>query len=64
MNYGLTPRPELSPDEMAALVAAAQELTKSSPLTMVVVDHASSWRFSGRWFNNGPFADRRPHRFS
>ena len=59
MNYGLTPRPELPPDELAALVAAAEEILISERAT-VVVDQVPNWRFSGRWFNNGPFSNRRP----
>lgn len=58
MNYGLTPRPELPPDELAALVAAAEEVLRSE--TIVVVDQAPNWRFSGRWFNVAPFSNRRP----
>lgn len=64
MTYALTPRPELALDELAALVAVAEELINRPTRTIAVVDHASSWRFSGRWFNSGPFADRRPQRFS
>ena len=57
MNYGLTPRPELAPDEMAALVAAVEEVLLSEK---IVVDQVPNWRFSGRWFNAAPFSDRRP----
>jgi hypothetical protein len=46
---------------MAALAAVAQELLKA-PGAMDLVDNAPSWRFSGRWFNAGPYALRRPHR--
>jgi len=28
VNYGLTPRPELPPDELAALVAALEEVLR------------------------------------
>jgi len=62
VTYGLTPRPELDPDELAALMAVAQELLKKEP--MVLVDQVPNWRFSGRWFNAGPFANRRPVHFS
>lgn len=58
MNYGLTPRPELAPDELAALVAAVEEVLLSEKI--VVVDQVPNWRFSGRWFNAAPFTDRRP----
>jgi hypothetical protein len=45
---------------MAALVAAAEEVLRASQ--SVVVDRAPSWRFSGRWFNAGPYSLRRPNR--
>jgi ParB-like chromosome segregation protein Spo0J len=57
VNYGLTPRPELAPDELAALVAAVEEVLLSEE---IVVDQVPNWRFSGRWFNAAPFTDRRP----
>lgn len=60
MSYGLAPRPELPGEEMAALVAAAEEVLRASQ--SVVVDRAPSWRFSGRWFNAGPYSLRRPNR--
>jgi hypothetical protein len=59
MSYGLAPRPGLPPDEMAALIAAAEELLRAEGRR--VKDKAPAWRFSGRWFNNGPFTMRRPH---
>jgi hypothetical protein len=59
VNYGLAPRPSLSPDEMAALVTAAELLLKEERRR--VKDTAPAWRFSGRWFNSGPYALRRPH---
>lgn len=62
MTYGLTPRPELDPDDLAALVAVAQELLQR-PVT-AAADPVPNWRFSGRWFNAGPFANRRPVHFS
>jgi hypothetical protein len=58
VNYGLTPRPELAPDELAALVAAVEEVLLSEKI--VVLDQVPNWRFSGRWFNAAPFTDRRP----
>jgi hypothetical protein len=58
VNYGLNPRPELPPDELAALVAAVEEVLLSE--RVVIVDHVPNWRFSGRWFNAAPFSDRRP----
>ncbi|MEO9181194.1 MAG: hypothetical protein ABI298_06050 [Acidimicrobiales bacterium] len=62
MTYALTPRPELDPDELAALVAVAEELLKKSPL--VAVDEVPNWRFSGRWFSAGPFTHWRPSHVS
>jgi hypothetical protein len=59
VNYGLTPRPELPPDELAALVAAAEEILRNEKV-VAVVDQAPIWRFSGRWFNAAPFSNRRP----
>jgi hypothetical protein len=58
VNYGLTPRPELPPDELAALVAALEEVLRTEKI--VVVDQVPIWRFSGRWFNTAPFSNRRP----
>lgn len=60
MTYGLSPRPELPPEELAAVLAAAEAL-----LTTVVVDETpnevSPWRFSGRWFSAHPYSSlRRP----
>jgi hypothetical protein len=45
---------------MAALVVAVQEVMARR--TVLVVDPVPSWRFSGRWFNTGPYANRRPYR--
>jgi hypothetical protein len=59
VNYGLAPRPELPPDELAALVAALEEVLRSKS-AVVAVDQVSNWRFSGRWFNAAPFTNRRP----
>jgi hypothetical protein len=59
VNYGLTPRPELPPDELAALVAAAEEVLRSEK-SVAVVDQVPAWRFSGRWFNASPLSNRRP----
>jgi hypothetical protein len=59
VSYGLTPRPQLSPDETAALVAAAEEVLVRET-SVIVVDQVPNWRFSGRWFNASPFANRRP----
>ncbi len=60
MTYGLVPRPQLGPDETAAVIAAVQELLRE-PVENVVIDETPVWRFSGRWFHAGPLAMRRPH---
>ena len=60
MSYGLPPRPELPSEEMAAIIAAAEGILKAKE--SVVVDQTPSWRFSGRWFNAGPYSLRRPNR--
>jgi hypothetical protein len=44
---------------MAALVAAAEELLKIE--RQRVQEGPPVWRFSGRWFNAGTYALRRPH---
>jgi len=59
VSYGLTPRPQLPPDELAALIAAAEEILRSEK-AVALVDQAPAWRFSGRWFNAAPFTNRRP----
>lgn len=58
MNYGLPQRPELSKEELAAVIAAAEEVLKAEQTR--VVDGVPVWRFSGRWFNAGRYALRRP----
>jgi hypothetical protein len=60
VTYGLTPRPELPPDELAALIAAAEEILRNQKKAIAIVDEAPVWRFSGRWFNAAPFTNRRP----
>lgn len=64
MSYGLTPRPELEADELAALIAVAQELLHQQRSAPVAVEPVPNWRFSGRWFNAGHFANRRPRLFN
>jgi hypothetical protein len=44
---------------MAAVIAVAEELLKAE--RQRAKDKPPSWRFSGRWFNAGPFTLRRPH---
>ncbi len=60
MSHGLAPRPVLATDELAALVAVAEEFL-SSASAVVATDAVPVWRFSGRWFNAGPYSNRRPH---
>jgi len=59
VSYGLGPRPELGPEETAAVIVAVTEVLKQS--VVVVPDTVPVWRFSGRWFNTGPFSPGRPH---
>jgi hypothetical protein len=61
VNYGLAPRPELDPDDLAALVAAAESVL-SAPVRREPVSVVPAWRFSGRWFVTAPFSNRRPVR--
>jgi len=62
VRHGLAPRPELGPEETAAIIVAVTEVLKQS--VVVVADTVPVWRFSGRWFNTGPFSLRRPHRLN
>ena len=63
MSHGLAPRPVLAPDELAALVAVAEEFLSAASV-VTATDPVPAWRFSGRWFNAGPFSNRRPHPLS
>jgi hypothetical protein len=54
----------LDPDEMAALVAAAQEIMLQRTSVPLMLDPVPNWRFSGRWFNAGHFSNRRPQLFN
>jgi len=63
VSYGLTPRPAPSDEEIAALVIAAREVLAPRAL-LRPVEVTPAWRFSGRWFNLGPFDQRRPRRVS
>jgi hypothetical protein len=60
MSHGLTPRPELCEEELFALQAVSEELLKEQELLAIEEDEVPIWRFSGRWFNAGPYANRRP----
>jgi hypothetical protein len=61
VSYGLAPRPELPPEELAGLVAAAEALL-AAPVRRSLVTAVPAWRFSGRWFDVAPFSNRRPYR--
>ena len=61
MSFSLAPRPELGPEELAALVAAAEALL-AEPVVRPAQTVAPAWRFSGRWFDAPPFTNRRPYR--
>lgn len=61
MTYGLPARPSLSDEDLAALVSAAQEVLRVRALAQPM-ERTPAWRFSGRWFNHGPFDQRRPRR--
>jgi hypothetical protein len=60
VTHGLPPRPSLSEEELAAVIAAAEEVLRQE--VRRVPDQTPTWRFSGRWFNSGPFHHRRPIR--
>ncbi|MGC8509324.1 MAG: hypothetical protein ACP5PB_00425 [Acidimicrobiales bacterium] len=60
MSGALAPRPGPRPEEVAVVVAA-YELVRQVDV-VPPADPASSWRFSGRWFNAGRFTLRRPLR--
>ena len=61
MSYALTPKGSLPPEEMAAVVAAAQALIEQEVRELRVEETTPLWRFSGRWFAAGPYGSlRRP----
>ncbi|NNN00887.1 MAG: hypothetical protein HKL86_03535 [Acidimicrobiaceae bacterium] len=62
MNHDLPPRPQVDPAEVAVIVAVAVAMSSLSPNHVVENDETPAWRFSGRWFNRGPFSLRRPSR--
>jgi hypothetical protein len=45
------------------VVAALESLSKGEIIESSI-DSAPSWRFSGRWFNAGRYALRRPYRIN
>ena len=58
MSHGLTPRPGPTPEEIAAVSAAVALL--ATPRRVQEGGRVPPWRFSGRWFNAGRYANRRP----
>ena len=52
MTFGLRPRPQARPEEVAAITAIAQALLTPTAAE-VVRDETPAYRFSGRWFNAG-----------
>gem|GEM_PF-158122 len=64
MSFALAPRPQLAPEEVAALVAVAREVlaSREDAVARAPVTAVPAWRFSGRWFDVAPFTNRRPHR--
>lgn len=60
MSYGLSPRSELCEEELVVLQAVSEELLKEQEVLALEEDQVPIWRFSGRWFNAGPYANRRP----
>lgn len=57
MSHGLAPRPELSPEDVAAVIAAAQN--HFAQRNEGVSDDVPVWRFSGRWFGTQTLTNRR-----
>lgn len=56
---GLRRRPEMAPDILAAVTAAAQQLTAVAPAEPAEADTSHlAWRFSGRWWSR-PLPARR-----
>ena len=58
MSHGLSPRPLPPEEDLAAVVAAAELFVRERRRAL---DRTPTWRFSGRWFNAGRYALRRPH---
>ena len=57
MSNGLTPRPELSLEDVAAVIAAGQN--HFAQRAKGVPDVSPVWRFSGRWFSTQTLTNRR-----
>ena len=60
VSYGLTPRPELPPDEMAAVVAAAEEVLRSERRVVDRRGQVPSVAFLGTLVQRRAVRDRRP----
>ena len=52
MTYGLSPRPEVAPEELAVVTAIAQALLTPT-VVAEVRDETPKYRFSGRWWHPG-----------
>ena len=60
MTFGLSPRPQASPEELAVVTAIAQALLTST-VVEVARDETPTYRFSGRWFDSSYLSSlRRP----
>ncbi len=57
MSNGLAPRPELPPEDVAAVIAAAQN--HFAQRAEGIADTPPVWRFSGRWFGTQTLTNRR-----
>lgn len=60
---GLRPRPEVPPEALAAVVAAAQQLwPRPAPPPQPADTSHLAWRFSGRWWSRPvPVRRARPY---
>ena len=57
MSNGLAPRPELPSEDVAAVIAAAQN--HFAQRAEGIADVVPVWRFSGRWFGTQTLTNRR-----
>ncbi len=57
MSNGLAPRPELPSEDVAAVIAAAQN--HFAQRAEGIADTPPVWRFSGRWFGTQTLTNRR-----
>ena len=60
MTFGLRPRPQARPEEVAAITAIAQALLTPN-VVVETQDTTPTYRFSGRWFDSSYLSSlRRP----